>query len=340
MPRVYFRGKRRLKPLRRKSIVHRKRTVMSAPPISPSRGIRNYGNTCYLNAAMKLIKQIPQLKFPTPVFDLVYQTPEEKITEEMVWNLVRQCGFMKRFQNDAVELTMKLLMDVTNKETFEITWELQHYLKITFDDREERVPLYNGVTHGLRFTPRPDKANQLRLVDLMDRPYDNVQEMLNEVHFSAGGPGDRTVQTDFTDSDYSPDDYIKLDNDDERYCLRDLMLVVGSSKLPSCKREIYQPSCEHLIVTLDAIDFGLRRKKNNLKVTNLGSPIRFENGICYRPISVVCHLGSSISSGHYVNYTLENDTWRLFNDDRVTSLSTPGAIQGTPYMILYKQHHG
>jgi hypothetical protein len=291
-------------------------------------GIQNYGNTCYLGSSIQLIKQIPGMRFANPVFQLIYQTPEKDITEKMIWELVRQCGLVPGVQNDAMEMVMKMLMDVGNKN-FEIVWEIQHYIKV----EETPLPLYNAGNHKPRSTTRSDRAYQIRLSNLDDRVYRDIQEMLDEIHFSAGGPGDTTILTDFNDPDYSPEDYISHNN--ARYTLRELMNIVGGTKLPSCKREVYQPDCQYLLVTLDVIDYNLRRKRLNLKIENPVRIIRFESGVSYTPVSMICHMGASISFGHYINYTTCETGWFMHNDERVLGPMNMNKLIGDPYIILY-----
>lgn len=293
-------------------------------------GIKNYGNTCYLGSTIKLLKQIPGLEFSTPVFQLVYQTPEDQLTDIMIWNLVQQCGFSIRDQNDAMELLMKMIMDVVHKQSFEVSWELHHYIKV----EETPLLLMNGSENVPRNTPRTDKAYQIRFSNLADRSYDNIQEMIDEVHFSAGGPGDTTIYTDFNDSDYSPKDYIE--HRGLQCSLSDIMKNVNTTRLPSCKREVYQPSCEYLILSLDVIDYFARKKKTNVKVINLVDHIKFGNGVSYSPISIICHMGSTIGFGHYVNYSLYKDSWMLFNDDKSLGPMDMKTMYGVPYIMLYK----
>jgi uncharacterized UBP type Zn finger protein len=294
-------------------------------------GIKNYGNTCYLGSTIKLIKQIPGLEFSNSFFQIVYQTPENQLTDIMIWNLVRQCGFSIMDQNDAMELLMKMLMDVVHKQSFEISWELHHYIKV----EETPLLLMNGFENVPRSTLRTDKAYQIRLCNLADRSHESIQEMIDEVHFSAGGPGDTTIYTEFNDPDYSPQDYIE--HEGLQCSLGDIMKNVNTSKLPSCKREVYQPSCEYLVVSLDVIDYFTRMKKTNVKVTNLVDQIRFSNGISYSPISIICHMGSTIHHGHYMNYTLDQGSWTLYNDDRVWKNVNMKTIFGVPCVILYKK---
>jgi hypothetical protein len=303
------------------------------PPPQPLSGIENYGNTCYHNAAVKLLKNIPGLIFNTMAFDRVYRTPEDKISEPMVRGVVDQCHFRWREQNDAAEMIMLMLSDVVNRGSFEIPWELEHYIMYIKDC----LPLYNGITHRIRSTQRPDRAYQYRLSNVENRVYTKIQEMMNVLQFSAGGPGENEIQTDFNDPEFSPAiDYVWKNG--SKTPLRELMMEAGSSKLPTCKREVYTPGSEYLIVTLDTIDFSTGTKKTNLRITDMDAPIRFPNGFSYTPVSMVCHLGSTISSGHYMNYTMENNgTWTLYDDSRVLRGLDANAIQGVPYVMLFRK---
>jgi ubiquitin C-terminal hydrolase len=71
---------------------------------------------------------------------------------------------------------------------------------------------------------------------------------------------------------------------------------------------------EHLVVSLKR--FTNDRKKINEEVDVMKSLT--VNDHSYKPVSIVCHLGREISSGHYVTYQNDRGTWRLINDDKVT----------------------
>jgi len=77
----------------------------------------------------------------------------------------------------------------------------------------------------------------------------------------------------------------------------------------------------------------------------------------YEPISVICHQGSSTSTGHYINYSkrpfkfvrstfgtikpIKEEKWFLYNDATVSEINNINEniqkIQCEPYIILFKQ---
>lgn len=58
----------------------------------------------------------------------------------------------------------------------------------------------------------------------------------------------------------------------------------------------------------------------------------------YKIRSVVHHIGSSASCGHYTADAVKNKQWRKFNDSRVTRITPEQALSptGTAYMVLYE----
>ena len=57
----------------------------------------------------------------------------------------------------------------------------------------------------------------------------------------------------------------------------------------------------------------------------------------YELIGVISHLGESSMEGHFIAFCKHfNDTWHLFNDGFVNSVSQNDIYRGTPYILFYQ----
>ena len=54
----------------------------------------------------------------------------------------------------------------------------------------------------------------------------------------------------------------------------------------------------------------------------------------YKLIGFVSHLGSNLSSGHYVCHLLKNDQWCVFNDEKVAKSKNPPFRFGYLYFFV------
>ncbi len=57
----------------------------------------------------------------------------------------------------------------------------------------------------------------------------------------------------------------------------------------------------------------------------------------YNLIGIVCHLGASVNSGHYLAYTRRGDEWYCCNDARVTKVSEKHVLIQKAYLIFYER---
>jgi ubiquitin C-terminal hydrolase len=77
------------------------------------------------------------------------------------------------------------------------------------------------------------------------------------------------------------------------------------------------------------------------RIEKRGSPVAFPEKMCWNEESfclqsVVCHIGESASTGHYVCYAREGDRWQEFNDSRVRQLdSLPQSTERSAYLLFY-----
>jgi hypothetical protein len=62
--------------------------------------------------------------------------------------------------------------------------------------------------------------------------------------------------------------------------------------------------------------------------------------IYYDCVAIVCHIGESMTSGHYVAYTIENDQWMLYNDltrQTVDMSEVQAKASQNSYLLIYQK---
>ncbi len=65
----------------------------------------------------------------------------------------------------------------------------------------------------------------------------------------------------------------------------------------------------------------------NIDLGTAGWPIPTDIITQYTPTSIICHLGESMNSGHYVTYRQKEEKWYLINDDKVEEINLNDAPQ-------------
>jgi predicted NAD-dependent protein-ADP-ribosyltransferase YbiA (DUF1768 family)/uncharacterized protein YjbI with pentapeptide repeats len=294
--------------------------------VQRTKGIKNFNQTCYSNAVIKLLKNISGLKFTNPDVQQIYETDEENITDVIVKKIVGMCNLKYGKQHDAVEMLQKILFDVDNKDKFEIPWYMSPHVKYS----DVCLPLYDAAGM-IKKNNYSDKANIYMLYETDDRNYESVQEMINDVYFIIDGE-----KLDFSSDGYSPDDYISSGT--TKITLSEIFLRYETTKISGCIREIYEPSAPYLIISPELIRKDTTKKgkkKTKLSVSNVLRPIKFKNGSSYTPVSFIVHVGDSIIKGHYINYSVVDGVWYKFDDDLVTEVNLEDITIASPAVILY-----
>jgi ubiquitin C-terminal hydrolase len=78
----------------------------------------------------------------------------------------------------------------------------------------------------------------------------------------------------------------------------------------------------------------------NLEGQNLSSLNIDSKEIYYDCVAIVCHIGESMTSGHYVAYTIENDQWMLYNDltrQTVDMSEVQAKASQNSYLLIYQK---
>ena len=75
------------------------------------------------------------------------------------------------------------------------------------------------------------------------------------------------------------------------------------------------------------------KNHNKIDILSLLALDRFKGQL----IGVISHIGSSLSSGHYVSYVSMGSTWYICSDEQVTELEFSEFSQsGESYILFYQ----
>jgi len=299
-------------------------STRSSPRI-PSRGIPGFNNTCFFNSAIMLIKQIPGLEFKTGIFERIYTTPPECISEDMVREAL--CRFPSMDygrQHDSMEFVMGLCEDIINREKISVRCGIGFYL----NKGDRKLPLLSRL-NDTTVERINNTTESIWVTGLKNRVYYRVQDILEGMDFECDGYG-----IDYSDeSEFHPLDFV-VEESGIRTPLSELFREAGSKTLLSSTKPVFLPESEFVILNFHPFD-PVTGRKLRFRIMDVRRNILFRTGR-YTPISLVVHVGG-INFGHYINYTLIGKDWFEFNDDSVRTVNFDSFQLETPYYILYKR---
>lgn len=290
-------------------------------------GIKRFYNTCFINSAIMFLKNIPGLRFRTSSLERLYESPPERITEDMVRCAVSLCSGMEYGrQEDSMEFLMKMCEDVSNGDLFLVRSGIRFFLNL---GNETPLPLLSDIDESSREWIRT-KSESVLITGLKDGQYDSIQDTISGIEFDSDGP---TI--DYSDrTEFSPMDFVE-DGMGNRINLEDIFRKYETTHISSCTKPVYLPDSEYVIVHLNIID-SISRRKLNVRFRHMERDLIFRTG-GYKPISFTTHIGK-LDVGHYINYSLKNGLWYEFDDDKVRKMGRISGYVGTPYYVLYKRN--
>ena len=111
-------------------------------------------------------------------------------------------------------------------------------------------------------------------------------------------------------------------------------VIISSAKAPHWKNSSPIAAGQFLIIgvkifgTETALDSAKRVYARPFKKFD---PFRVEervpcNGTAMDCRAIICHIGGSLASGHFITYVRSATTWMLINDDRVTPIADWSAV--------------
>lgn len=128
-----------------------------------------------------------------------------------------------------------------------------------------------------------------------------------------------------------------------------------SSTAVTKKKTLTDPTPESLVLFAGRFDSDLFtrpdggitstpfKKKDSIQgiLAPITLPLKNQKTRSYEPTAIICHVGTSISAGHYVCYRKEEGQWLLFNDDAEVAKRIDqhdhDFIKKNCYLISYSQ---
>ena len=106
--------------------------------------------------------------------------------------------------------------------------------------------------------------------------------------------------------------------------------------------QIIQKLPKILIIQFKRFNYinGNWKKNNNyidFKINFNFSKMLNSKNANYKLYSIINHLGGSIDSGHYINYSQINDKWYNFDDSNINELDESTIFSKNAYILFYKK---
>jgi uncharacterized protein (DUF1810 family) len=301
------------------------------PPGVPGHGahpvfafMQNFGNTCFASSAIVMLKQIPGLVFTERTVTTVYGTEYALITRQMINDLfiVASRGgnpYVIGRQDDARGFIMHIIDFVPQDNRGSI--ELQH---------EELFAITHGVDmHQIMRADGTEYIEHQRSINPIFVPIDrgNLRRPVQELI-------DRMIN-------FRPSNARRFETDGLYYMRGDDRININPQieYHTSTADRFHTP--KYFMCALNIFGHGggdVVGNKYNATPDGILNNIRM-NGRDYEPISIICHIGNQLGSGHYVNYVRGAEREWLRHDDGPRTITVTHGInfRDTPYVILYNR---
>ena len=344
------------------------------PPVNQPTGLNNIGATCYMNATLQCLSNTKKLR---DFFLKSYIDKPNNIMSNEYHKLILNLN--KNYKNyspnsfkDALSKENPLFAGIAandSKDLINFLLEKWH---------QELNKVYNKFQNNNNMDAQPNQTNEQNMLNLFlqefktkfDSPISNlfygVMETKSQCH------GCKIIKYNFQvysflefplqevnkycfnkgirpliNNDGSNPD-VDLYECFEYYGKTDLMNGDNQMFCNICNRlndafystSIYSAPL-NLIINLNRGKGAIYACKVNFpEQLNLFNFVTYKNGITvFELYAVICHLGPSSMSGHFVAYCryIGDDKWYLFNDGMVTKCTKKYQYQdGMPYILFYR----
>lgn len=281
------------------------------------KGLKNLGNTCYMNSALQMILRIDQIN---NIFETFLNNFDNPFDEEL--RLLSKFFFEYRRKDNVEVLNPKIIKQIMNKKykSFQnYNQEDSHEFMIMFIDLLE-----NKINDILKKYNLTNKINN-PINDLLSCEITRTIKckVVNCLYTSVNKEISSILFLEISDTCIDLDDClnesykkIKLEGDNLYFCEK-----CNKKRIASKKTDISKTS-NNLIINLKRfIETRSGRLQKNDKEIDV--PLIWQKR--FKLKGIVYHSGSCFG-GHYVYVGREGDDWFLFNDSYVSHISSLNAL--------------
>ncbi|OHT17401.1 Clan CA, family C19, ubiquitin hydrolase-like cysteine peptidase [Tritrichomonas foetus] len=303
-----------------------------------AKGLKNYGNTCYLNAVLQVFRLLPEI--PEILKDL---TPPETDNG----NVVKQLALLfENFPNNLNNLIKSIYKanpdfcqkDVNGNNMQQDAAECWSFLINCINQcGDSRIPdLFNiefeSTTHLVGSeevtSVKKEKDNRLRCdIDQDTRQIEQGIEMSDEF--------------------YSTDPETK---EEVKFCVQKLITTLPKYLTIQMMRFYYRTEEATTAKVLRRVEHPFRLDTLQWLAPNLREKVvknredqKEEDAGYYRLKAIITHRGRSADMGHYISFVCVDEQWYRFNDEKVEAVDDEAiqALNGSgdwdcSYILIYE----
>jgi len=258
--------------------------------VDTGRMIPNYGNTCFINSVIIMLRQIRELQTDNNILRQILTGRLEDITHEQIKHILSKCDILEGIQDAAGKFYYELFTNFCNNQHNMQLLQVQKSETLDAQVGDKLYPIYvendlyiKKITTNYELVNLPG-CNELTME--CDIALNCQNELMDK---------DCAILTEENRRMFNnSNSYIQLHGEN--------IFIEGSAVFPKVgKPKTYQQCLKKSYVFSKylVLEFNSR----NQKITNLDADIIL-NGKMYEPISIICHLGNNMigaDSGHYIN---------------------------------------
>lgn len=300
------------------------------------RGIVNTGNNCYIIAALQLIYQIKDIR------ELVYE--EAKVNEKYpvtgFLHLLHYLFKKKSYSCGIINYYKKLLgFNNGQNDTVDFLNIFLEGLEIrtqTKTHKEKKPPVWSCDVKKKIY--KYGSTNEL-FQDIKNHKYlvsNTTSYNVVELQFNKGD--DNKLITDILKNQTARLIYENIKNNIEPN-----LQIISYNEEKAYEIVDYYPN-EYLFIRIQSFNVNHTKKFHKIRlyenIKNKSWIIHFGKN-SYKLIGVICHIGSTINSGHYISYVNVKGQWYECNDSNIRKhddsfLNIQNYRHELPYVALYK----
>ncbi|KAF9290228.1 Ubiquitin carboxyl-terminal hydrolase 26 [Mortierella antarctica] len=326
-------------------------------------GLKNLGNTCYINTVVQVLKHIVPIR--NGILTAAPLLKGEQTKLGIVYELGKVVGSLQDAEIDGPILGP------------DQGWEVDGSGHILFSPRSLVQFLRQG-TSIFNTTSQQDVVEfLLYIISTIDEAYESLQM-----------PGVRVIMDDiflhqilvtitcsecgYESPTQDPGVELSVQMETKGVHVRSIVEGVSEHLEPEVMDELHQnqyfcPECganrdaiktQKLARLPDYLVLRLKRFKFGMDPIKITAPIHcpeeldcekwvqdtYQGPTKYSLASFIIHKGQTLYEGHYYSYVKKGDHWLLFNDGHVDTVDVGTILAGgspsteTPYVLIYKKH--